>query len=234
VKSRRLMSEAITEAFGNRAIEGETRAEVPLAYLSGPSFAKEMVNKHPMSVVVASHDQWCANRVQQLLTCPHFRIYTSDDVVDVEIGGALKNPLAIGAGCAQGLGFGQSTVAGIVTRGCQEMKTLALALGGRDETLAGLSGVGDLMLTCYSSLSRNNRFGAALARGLTPEEACEEIGEVVEGYPTALEVVKLAKENNLKLPLFSAVAALVSGNRTPKELMSKMLNSEPGKERFLG
>mmetsp|Transcript_12003 Transcript_12003/g.13983 ORF Transcript_12003/g.13983 Transcript_12003/m.13983 type:complete len:115 (-) Transcript_12003:1686-2030(-) len=114
------------------------------------------------------------------------------------------------------------------------MKTLAMACGGREETLSGLSGVGDLMLTCYSSLSRNNRFGAALARGLSQQEACDEIGEVVEGFPTALEVVKLAKEKHLKLPLFSAVARLVSGDMKPKELMQKMLSSEPGEERFLG
>lgn len=234
VKSRMLMSEAITEAFGERAKEGVTRAEIPLAYLSGPSFAAEMVKNHPMSVVVASHDQWCANRVQQLLTSKYFRIYTSDDVIGVEIGGALKNPLAIGAGVAQGLGFGQSTVAGIVTRGCQEMKELSLSMGGRDETLAGLSGVGDLMLTCYSSLSRNNRFGSCLARGLSPEEACDEIGEVVEGYPTALEVIKIAQERNMKLPLFTAVAKMVSGEKSPKEVMSKMMNSTPGKERHLG
>ena len=134
---------------------------------------------------------------------------TTTDVVGVEIGGALKNPLAIGAGAAAGLGFGQSTLALLVTRGCREMRLLSVKLGGSAETLAGLSGVGDLMLTCFSSLSRNNRFGRAIASGKTTEEAIEEIGEVVEGFPTSREAVLLAERAGLgrkDLPLYHAIA----------------------------
>ena len=135
-----------------------------------------------------------------------------------------------GAGMAAGLGFGQSTIAGLVTRGCREMSTLSVALGGRAETLNGLSGVGDLMLTCFSTLSRNNRFGACLARGLTVEEAVAEIGEVVEGYPTAAEVQRLAEENHLKLPLFTAVARVLRGDVSAKDALKEIMTKQPGFE----
>ena len=218
--------EAIPRALGDRA------TSIPLAYLSGPSFAKEMVEGHPMSVVVAAADIEVAQTVQTILSCTTFRCYVVTDVIGVEVGGALKNPLAIGAGMASGLGFGQSTIAGLVTRGCREMAMLAVALGGRAETLAGLSGVGDLMLTCFSSLSRNNRFGAALAQGKSVEEATAEIGEVVEGYPTAGEVVRLAKLHNLSLPLFSAVASVLDGSTKLDEAMGRVMDRPVGLETF--
>ena len=224
VESHSLMSDAIPRSFGARS------DEIPLAYLSGPSFASEMVAGHPMSVVVASLDLAVATHVQSALSSKSFRIYVTDDVVGVEVGGALKNPLAIGAGMAAGLGFGQSTIAGLVTRGCREMSTLSVALGGRAETLNGLSGVGDLMLTCFSTLSRNNRFGACLARGLTVEEAVAEIGEVVEGYPTAAEVQRLAEENHLKLPLFTAVARVLRGDVSAKDALKEIMTKQPGFE----
>jgi len=224
VNTHALMSEAIPHAFGDR------RDAIPLAYLSGPSFAKEMIAGHPMSVVVASYDVKVANFIQTSLSCASFRIYATTDVIGVEVGGALKNPLAIGAGIASGLGFGQSTIAGLVTRGCREMSMLSIALGGRAETLSGLSGVGDLMLTCFSSLSRNNRFGTCLAKGMTVEEAVAEIGEVVEGYPTAAEVCRLALENNLTLPLFEAVHLILIGEKSPKEALRKLMGNPPGLE----
>lgn len=232
VESHMLMSDAIPEAMGGRATDGVQRAEVPIAYLSGPSFAKEMAAGHPISVVVASHDSWCAQRVQDIMSSQKFRVYISDDVVGVEVGGALKNPLAIGAGIAAGLGFGQSTLAGLITRGCHEMAMLAVALGGRAETLSGLSGVGDLMLTCFSSLSRNNRFGGCIAKGMTADEGFAEIGEVVEGYPTAGEVVRLAKIHNLRLPLFFAVDEILSGRLSPQDALATLMTSAPGHENF--
>lgn len=234
-KTGKLMSDCLEAAFQGRATDQTSkRAEIPLCYISGPSFAAEMMLNHPVSVVAASHDSWAAKRIQSVLSDTHFRIYTTDDVIGVEVGGALKNPLAIGTGCAKGLGFGQSSIAGMVTRGCLEMSQLALALGGRKETLNGLSGFGDLMLTCYSDKSRNNRFGQALARGATVEEAIEEIGEVVEGLPTAIEVEKLAKKLHLRLPLFEAVASLVKGEKTPDELFKILMSAPPAEERFVG
>ena len=222
-KSHMLMSDAIAAALGGRD-------DVPLAFLSGPSFAKEMVAGHPMSVVVASEPLEVAARVQATLSSRAFRIYVTDDVVGVEVGGALKNPLAIGAGMAAGLGYGQSTIAGLVTRGCREMAMLSIALGGRAETLAGLSGAGDLMLTCFSSLSRNNRFGACLAKGMSVEQAVAEIGEVVEGYPTAAEVARLAREKGLRLPLFQAVDAILRGDVTPSAALDELMSLQPGIE----
>ncbi|GAB5353283.1 hypothetical protein AAMO2058_000024000 [Amorphochlora amoebiformis] len=226
VATHRLMSEAIPHALGECA-EG-----IPLVYLSGPSFAKEMVKGHPMAVVVASKEMKVAEYVQKTLSSILFRCYASDDVIGVEVGGALKNPLAIGAGMARGLGYGQSTIAGLVTRGCREMRQLAIALGGQPETLAGLSGVGDLMLTCFSSLSRNNRCGTMLAEGKTVEEAFEAIGEVVEGVPTAKEVVRLAEEHKLELPLFRAVDLILSGKVKPREALGHIMGRELGEERF--
>uniref|UniRef100_A0A7S2TG28 Glycerol-3-phosphate dehydrogenase [NAD(+)] n=1 Tax=Lotharella oceanica TaxID=641309 RepID=A0A7S2TG28_9EUKA len=226
VKTHRLMSEAIPAALGER------KEEIPLVYLSGPSFAKEMVKGHPMAVVVAAKELKMAQQVQKLLSSIRFRCYASNDVIGVEVGGALKNPLAIGAGMARGLGFGQSTIAGLVTRGCREMRQLAIALGGKPETLAGLSGVGDLMLTCFSSLSRNNRCGMALAKGKTVEEAFDEIGEVVEGVPTSKEVVRLAEIHKLELPLFRAVDLILSGKVKPEKALRLIMGRDLGTEEF--
>ena len=221
------MSEAIPAALGARS------SEVPLAYLSGPSFAKEMVAGHPMSVVVASEDIEVAKRVQGIISSSRFRIYVSADVIGVEVGGALKNPLAIGAGMAAGMGFGQSSVAALVTRGQREMATLAVALGGKPETLAGLSGVGDLMLTCFSSQSRNNRCGRRLAAGDTVEKICEEMGEVVEGVPTANEVLLLAEKHRLDLPLFRACALVISGEISAEDALKGIMSRDPGTETFV-
>ena len=221
------MSEAIPAALGARV------SEIPLAYLSGPSFAKEMIAGHPMSVVVASDDIEVAKKVQSIISSTRFRIYVSADVIGVEVGGALKNPLAIGAGMAAGMGFGQSSVAALVTRGQREMATLAVALGGRPETLAGLSGVGDLMLTCFSSQSRNNRCGRRLAEGDTVEKICEEMGEVVEGVPTANEVVLLADKYKLDLPLFRACGMVITGQMTADAALKGIMSREPGAETFV-
>jgi len=235
VESKLLMSEALPKALG------EHRSRVALAYLSGPSFAKEMVKGHPVGVVVASYPMGdgtseptpeTARAVQRMLNSKHFRIYVSTDVLGVEVGGALKNPLAIGAGMAIGSGFGQSTVAGIITRGCREMRILAIALGGKAETLAGLSGIGDLMLTCFSSLSRNNRCGQALAKGKSVAEIVEEMGEVIEGVPTASVVCELARRHNLRLPLFQAVDAIISGRMKAQDAFEVLMRGEPGEETF--
>ena len=155
--------------------------------------------------------------------------------IGVEIGGALKNPLAIGAGIAAGLGFGASTLAMLVTRGCREMRMLSVKLGGRAETLAGLSGVGDLMLTCHSSLSRNNRFGRLIAEGKDGKSACEAIGEVVEGYVTAHETIKLAKKLGLSradLPIYFAIDDVLYGGKAPHAVLGELLERHPGTEHF--
>ena len=165
VDTEQLMSEAITEVFEGRDKAAEVGPQ-PLAYLSGPSFAAEIMKKHPMAVVVASEDVKIAKFVQRALSSKFFRVYTSSDVIGVEVGGAIKNPLAIGAGMASGLNYGKSTLASLITRGCMEMKRLAVAMGGKPETLAGLSGIGDLMLTATSMQSRNFTLGYRIASGV--------------------------------------------------------------------
>lgn len=226
VKSHKLISNALKEVLGDRV------KNIPLAYLSGPSFAKEMVNGHPMALVIASNTMQTAKKCQEIMSCLHFRLYISLDVIGVECGGAFKNTAAIGSGIAQGLGYGQSTVSGIITRSCKEMRELAVALGGNPETLVGLSGFGDLMLTCFSSQSRNNRLGGMIAKGMTVEEALVEIGEVVEGVPTAEEIVRLADIHKLRMPLFRTVASILSGNIKPKDGLMIINQREPGLERF--
>ena len=227
VESHQLMSDALAGALAERS------DEIPLCYLSGPSFAKEMMQSHPMALILASKTIAEATRVQQIMSCLKFRLYTSDDVIGVELGGALKNPAAIGAGIAQGLGFGASTVAGIVTRCNKEMRELAVKMGGRPETLVGLSGIGDLMLTCFSTLSRNNRLGGMIAAGKTTAEAFEEIGEVVEGVPTADEIVRLADLHGLRMPLFRCVAAILAGKIKAIDGLKMANKEQPGEEDYV-
>lgn len=225
----RLLCDAIPEALGDRT-------DVPLAYLSGPSFAKEIVANHPVSVVVASYacgdgrsrpEPLIAMRVQSMLHHDRFRLYVTDDVVGVEIGGAMKNPLAILCGMARGLNFGASTIAGLTTRGCREMRRLARAMGGRPETLAGLSGVGDLMLTCYSELSRNHRYGVALAR-----DESFDVDEVVEGVATSREIVKIARALNIRLPLFEAVDGAIHDDLRPEDAIDRVSRQPATVETF--
>ena len=198
---------------------------VPLAYMSGPSFAKEMMLGHPMALVVASDDIEVARSVQSVLGSTFFRLYITTDVVGVEVGGAIKNPLAIGAGMADGLGYGQSTLAALVSRGMAEMAKLAAAMGGRPETLAGLSGVGDLMLTSFSTLSRNRTLGYRMAKdGLTLEEAIASLGQVAEGVATARVAAALCKRHGLDLPIFGAMSEILDGRITPKDALRALMS----------
>ena len=227
VKSHKLLSEALVD------ILSKSKKTIPLAFLSGPSFAQEMIKGHPIALTVASFSAKTANLCQKIMSCLHFRLYTSLDVVGVECGGAFKNPMAIGCGIALGLGYGQSTIATIITRSCKEMRELSVALGGKSETLVGLSGIGDLMLSCFSSQSRNNRFGCMIAKGMTIEEAIKEIGEVVEGLPTSFEIVRLADKHNLKMPIFRAIADVLSDKLEPSSFFNKINSSKPGIEMYI-
>ena len=224
------MSEAITEVFEGRDKAAEVGPQ-PLAYLSGPSFAAEIMKKHPMAVVVASEDVKIAKFVQRALSSKFFRVYTSSDVIGVEVGGAIKNPLAIGAGMASGLNYGKSTLASLITRGCMEMKRLAVAMGGKPETLAGLSGIGDLMLTATSMQSRNFTLGYRIAsEGLTAQEAQEKAGQVVEGVATAKVAAKLCKKYNLELPLFQTMSAILDGHITAADALDLLMTRDVAEE----
>ncbi len=182
-----------------------------IAILSGPSFAHEVAMDQPTAITMAAATIEQAHVAAAFFDNTNFRIYLSDDVVGVAMGGALKNVIAIAAGMADGLGFGHNSVAAAVTRGLSEMARLTVACGGRQETMMGLSGLGDLVLTCTGALSRNRRFGMALARGVGIEQAQAEIGQVVEGLRTAQAVNHLAGKLALELPLMQSIHRVLSG-----------------------
>eukprot|EP00636_Phaeomonas_parva_P015372 CAMPEP_0118855076 /NCGR_PEP_ID=MMETSP1163-20130328/3033_1 /TAXON_ID=124430 /ORGANISM="Phaeomonas parva, Strain CCMP2877" /LENGTH=347 /DNA_ID=CAMNT_0006787903 /DNA_START=249 /DNA_END=1292 /DNA_ORIENTATION=+ len=198
--TKALLGDAIAEAMGR---------DQCVAYLSGPSFAKEMMTQQPTAVVVACTELDKAERIQRLLSSLWFRVYSTTDVVGVQLGGALKNPLAIGAGMIEGRGLGINTMAAYVTKAQLELQKLTIAMGGEPATVSGLSGVGDLMLTAFGSLSRNRTTGVRLAKGDRLEDICKEM--TVEGVPTAAVAVHFADQHGLELPLFRAVAGILDG-----------------------
>ncbi len=187
----------------------------PLAVLSGPSFAAEVARGLPTAVALASTDAQAAEHLAAMFHEERFRIYTSTDVVGVELGGAVKNVLAIATGLSDGLGFGANARAGLITRGLAEIRRLGARLGAKDATLTGLAGMGDLILTCTDDQSRNRRMGLALGRGQTVAEAAEAIGQVVEGVRTAGELAQLAGQLNVEMPICAAVEKVVTGACTP-------------------
>lgn len=201
-----------------------------VAVLSGPNLAHEVARGLPAAAVAASIAPTTAGLWQRALSGAAFRVYTSDDVVGVELGGALKNVIAIAAGAAWGLGFGANTVATIMTRGLAEMTRLGVACGASPLTFQGLAGVGDLAATCFSPLSRNRRFGEILAGGASPAEARATIGETVEGAATAEVALALAARVGVELPIAAEVAAVVRGEatiaRAMRDLLSRPLKGE--------
>lgn len=196
----------------------------PLATVSGPTFASEVANECPTAVTVASRFPEFAAQLAACLHNDSFRVYTSDDVIGVEVGGALKNVLAIAAGAIDGLNLGANTRAALITRGLAEMMRLGEALGGRRETFMGLTGLGDLVLTCTDDLSRNRRLGLALARGETLEAALKNIGQVVEGVQTAREVVNLAAKLGIEMPITEQVYQVLYAQRAPREALQVLFN----------
>lgn len=204
--------------------------EQPTAFLSGPSFAKELLERQPTAVVIASRDQHLAETFQRLFASKWLRVYTASDVVGVEVGGALKNVIAIAAGIAEGLGLGMNSMAALVTRGCSEMKRLAMAMGARPETLAGLSGIGDLMLTCFGSLSRNRTVGVRLGKGETIQQILDSTAEVAEGVPTSAATVQLTEKLGLNLPIFKVVNDVVKGELEPRRAVEILMTLPLGEE----
>ncbi|MBI5936972.1 MAG: NAD(P)-dependent glycerol-3-phosphate dehydrogenase [Betaproteobacteria bacterium] len=194
--------------------------------LSGPSFALEVAQGQPVALTLAAEDEAFARRAAQDLHDPAMRIYSSADVVGVEIGGALKNVIAIAAGVCDGLGFGYNARAALITRGLAEMTRLGLKLGGRAETFMGLSGLGDLILTCTGDLSRNRQVGLRLAQGMGLEAILRELGHVAEGVTTAREACRLARELGVEMPIADAVRRLLVQELTPKEAVAFLLNRD--------
>ncbi len=202
-----------------------------LVVLSGPNLAAEIVRGIPTATVAASVNPTAAEQVQQLFRTPALRVYTNDDVIGVELGGALKNVYAIGAGVSDGLGFGDNTKGALLTRGLTEMMRLGSAMGAYPETFMGLTGVGDLFATAASKLSRNYRLGYAIAQGASPTEALQQLGQVAEGYYTALVAEKLAHRYGVEMPLLSAIANLLRGERNVRDALQSLMTRPPKGER---
>jgi glycerol-3-phosphate dehydrogenase (NAD(P)+) len=201
-----------------------------VAVLSGPTFAREVGSGLPTAMTIASPDAAFAKALARDLSSANFRAYTSTDITGVEIGGAVKNVLAVGAGLSDGLGFGANTRVALITRGLAEMMRLGVALGAKRETFMGLAGLGDLVLTCTDDQSRNRRFGLLLAAGTSPEQALCDIGQVVEGYLAAKAVRTVATQAKVEMPLCEGVYRVlhegVPAKAAVKELMSRPIRSE--------
>jgi glycerol-3-phosphate dehydrogenase (NAD(P)+) len=198
--------------------------------LSGPSFAKEVVENHPTAIVAASRSESAAQTVQADLSFNHLRIYTNSDVVGTELGGSVKNVIAIAAGMTAGLGYGSNSIAALITRGLAEITRLALKQGAQLETLMGLAGIGDLVLTCTGTLSRNRFVGEELGRGRTISDITEGMNEVAEGIKTSRAVKRLAETAGVEMPITNEVEAVLyeakSARDAVAELMSRPLRSE--------
>jgi glycerol-3-phosphate dehydrogenase (NAD(P)+) len=208
----------------------ELLPEHPVAALSGPSFAREVAGGKPAALVVASPDPAVARQLQERLTAPAFRLYTNRDLVGVEIGGALKNVMAIATGLSDGLGLGENARAALVTRGLAEIGRLALASGGQAATLAGLAGLGDLVLTCTGAESRNHRLGLAVANGRTLAEAEGATRMVAEGVRTVSSARILARRAEVSMPICDEVSAVLFEGKPVREALASLLAREPRPE----
>jgi len=209
----RRMSELVAERW----------PDAPVAVLSGPTFAREVALARPTAAVIASNDAELAAELQRQLGSREFRLYTNGDVVGVEVGGALKNVIALATGIADGLGLGENARAALVTRGLAEITRLAAAMGGEPATLAGLAGLGDLVLTSTGTLSRNRAFGMALGRGESRERAQHATRMVAEGVPTVRAALALAERHGVALPIAREVAAVLFGGKSPADALASLL-----------
>ena len=201
-----------------------------IAVLSGPSHAEEVARSMPTAVVLGCEDAVLAAQIQSTLNSQTFRVYTSTDVAGIELGGALKNIFAIAAGVSDGLGFGDNSKAALVTRALVELIRLGTALGGRKATFRGLSGIGDLMVTCFSQHSRNRSVGERLGRGETPGQIAASMQMVAEGVPTTLSAYECARRLNVETPIIDAVHGLLYAGKSPREVLGDILSREPKPE----
>ena len=199
------------------------KPSVRYVVLSGPSHAEEVGREMPTTVAVASRDKELAGKVQDIFMNDFFRIYTNDDVAGLELGGSLKNIIALGAGIADGLGYGDNAKAAMMTRGIVEMTRLGVTLGAKPETFSGLSGVGDLIVTCCSMHSRNRRCGILIGQGMDPKEAVKEVGMVVEGMYTADAAYRLAKKLGVEMPITEAIYRVVNGEVSAQDAVYALM-----------
>jgi glycerol-3-phosphate dehydrogenase (NAD(P)+) len=217
------MSEVLKESFG-------PKFQPRVAVLSGPTFAREVARGEPAAVVIASEERDLATSIQRAFSGPTFRLYTNADPVGVEIGAALKNIIAIGAGICKGMGLGNNSIAALITRGLAEITRLAVAMGGQPQTLAGLAGMGDLVLTCTGELSRNRSVGVELAKGRALSDIIGSMTMVAEGVETVPAAVDLACKYNVNMPITEQMDSILRGGRSPREairdLMERKLKDE--------
>jgi glycerol-3-phosphate dehydrogenase (NAD(P)+) len=214
--TRLRMSEVIEQACSLRFVPH-------VAVLSGPSFAIEAARGEPTAVVIASRDRALATFLQEEFAGPSFRLYTNDDVIGVEFAAAMKNVMAIAAGACQGLGLGANALAALITRGLSEMTRLTVALGGRWETLSGLAGLGDLVLTCNGQLSRNRHVGFELGRGRALDEILAEMNMVAEGIGTTDALMTLARERSMELPITQQVYSILRLGNSPRDAIRAIM-----------
>jgi glycerol-3-phosphate dehydrogenase (NAD(P)+) len=215
--------EADTHQRMSQVVEAETGGRFPIVVLSGPSFASEVARRLPTALVAASVDHEALRAVQHEFRGSYFRLYGSDDVVGVEIGAALKNIIAIAAGVVESLHLGHNAMSALITRGLAEISRLSCAIGGRRETLAGLSGLGDLVLTCTGTLSRNRHVGVELGRGRPLDEILAGMKMVAEGVRTTSAALALGAEHGVELPIASHIAEVLAGRLTPREAVGALM-----------
>jgi glycerol-3-phosphate dehydrogenase (NAD(P)+) len=222
-ESLKRMSEVMEEVFS-------APSHSRIAVLSGPSFAREVAESHPTAVVISSKNLETAKKIQSLVSSLYFRAYSSDDIVGVELAGACKNVIAISTGISDSFGFGSNSMAGLVTRGLAEMIRLGVSLGARQETYAGLAGIGDLVLTCTGKLSRNRFVGGELGKGKSVKEIISGMKMIAEGITTTLSVHQLAQRENVEMPICEQVYYVLYQGKDPKkafrDLMSRELKDE--------
>lgn len=228
----------LTCAKGIERNTGERMSEIlrdvfpdnPIGILTGPNHAEEISKDMVTCAVVASESPDLAKALQELFTLPHFRTYTTTDIAGVELGGAVKNVYAIAAGMAHGLGLGDNASAALVTRALAEMTRLGVAMGGQPETFAGLSGVGDLIVTCFSEHSRNHRVGLAMGQGKTLKEAVDSLGMCAEGVPNTFSIYEAARKLDVRTPIIDAVYAVLYEDMPTDKAMKALLERDPRPE----
>ena len=216
-----LLSEVVEEVFGNKVIP---------VVISGPSFAIEVAHKYPTALTVASTDNATANKVADWLRNDKVRVYTNDDMAGVQLGGAIKNVMAIATGISDGLGYGANARAALITRGLAEMARLGKILGGRPETFMGLTGIGDLVLTCTDDKSRNRRVGLGLGSGKSMQQILAEIGQEAEGINTAREMHNILQRHDIEMPITEQVYKVIFKGQSPTQAVDALLAREPRRE----
>jgi glycerol-3-phosphate dehydrogenase (NAD(P)+) len=228
-----------TTRLFSRILRDTLGEDIQLASVSGPTHAEEVGLRIPTACVAASEDITVAEAVQDAFMNDYLRVYTSTDVVGVELGAALKNVIALGAGISDGLGFGDNTIAMLMTRGLAEMAELCVKLGGKKSTLAGLAGLGDLIVTCTSKHSRNRRAGVLIGKGVEVQQAMKEVGAVVEGYYAAKAARDLSEKTGVNMPICTEAYKILYEGKSPREAMRDLMsrarrNEDSGEENWVG